>query len=275
MVHKTFGIYNPSNPISTLNIEIGKSHVSCWQKDINSDKIFSFELFQFEKSKDESIADIFRVIKHQSEILPHTFDKVEIIWEHPQALIIPDNFYFENEQKKYLSLLFGNVFFHESECNVLEELHVAYYIDEEWKKQLSQHFASMISVHKYYKLLKEWSVKKQQLFDEYVQVLLYQNHFILLVSKQKKLQLTNTFTYQTPEDVLYHILNVCERLELNKDQTHFSFSGLIDVESNLFRTLETYLKNIFFIIPSSETLAAEGFQKYPAHYFSSFLNIFP
>ena len=59
---------------------------------------------------------------------------------------------------------------------------------------------------------------------------------------------------------------------LEKEQVAFYFSGLLDVQSNLYKELSLYLLNIHFLSPPPETLAAAGFGEYPAHYFSSFVN---
>lgn len=273
MPEKSFEIYSETNVAGKVIIEMGELYLASFKKEKESGKIVAFELFDHNKS--ENFPAYLYQIKSQSKILNCKYDEIEVILNHPKAALVPDEFYSLENGKDVFAILFGDDIHTSVKQLTAHNTHIIYGIESDVETQWQQVFPEISFKHKYFELFENWFRKKEELANEYVQVLLYQNHFIVVAAKEKTLLLLNTFSYQTPEDVLYHLLNICERLELNKEEVHFSFAGLIDVESSLFKTLESYLRNIFFIIPSPEILAAKGFQNHPAHYFSSFFNIFP
>lgn len=56
--------------------------------------------------------------------------------------------------------------------------------------------------------------------------------------------LLQSYIYQTPEDVLYHILHVMEQLELSQEETTVYLQGLIDRNSVLYDVLYSYILNL-------------------------------
>lgn len=56
--------------------------------------------------------------------------------------------------------------------------------------------------------------------------------------------LLQSYMYQTPEDVLYHILHVMEQLELSQEETTVYLQGLIDRNSVLYDVLYSYVLNL-------------------------------
>jgi hypothetical protein len=274
MVQKTFGIYRETSALCQLTIEVGKQHLACTQKIIETGKIFSFELFQFDKIQPDEFPAIFNFIKQQSRLLHLYFPDVQIVWEHPECISVPQELYDEKTGNTYLDLAIGINYQTLNERNVANDVVLVYRVAKLAKDTLLAYFPAAISTHKYYSLLEGRMNKQNTSPDNHMQVLIYEHHFILMVVKDNKWQLTNSFFYKAPEDVLYHILNVCERLDLKKDLVHFYLSGLIDTQSNLYKELELYLLNLNFCVPPPGLLEADGFQEYPAHYFCSFFNIF-
>ena len=56
----------------------------------------------------------------------------------------------------------------------------------------------------------------------------------------------NIFEYQTKEDFIYYILFTLEQLELSTDKTNVSLLGDINKQSELYKILYTYVRNIVF-----------------------------
>jgi len=274
MVQKVFGIYRETSAPCQLTIEAGKEHLACWQTIIESGKIFAFELFRYEKKQQEEFAPVFDMIKQQSRLLHLYFPDVRIVWQHEICVCVPEELYNEQAADEYLNITFGKNNMALTKSTAIGGMILHYRISNAAQNLLQQYFPDATSLHKYHLLITEWLAKEDDLPADFIQLLFYEHHFILMAVKQSQLQLINSFNYQTPEDVLYHILNVCERLAMNKEQTHFHFSGLIDVQSNLFKELELYMSNMSTSNAPAEILAADGFQEFPSHYFSSFLNFF-
>jgi hypothetical protein len=87
--------------------------------------------------------------------------------------------------------------------------------------------------------------------------------FTVLLVKSSRLLLAQTYTYSTPEDVVYYLLKICAQLGLSQQELQLQVSGLIDSDSALYKELYQYFLNIEF--------RESGWQgnEYPAHFFTT------
>ena len=68
-------------------------------------------------------------------------------------------------------------------------------------------------------------------------------HFEIVVIKNQKLELFNSFDYKTPEDFIYYILFTAEQLQLNPENFKLELLGKVDTESTLYNIAYTYIRN--------------------------------
>ncbi len=94
------------------------------------------------------------------------------------------------------------------------------------------------------------------------------NHFDIVVHRNKKLQLYNTFSYTTKEDFIYYILFVMEQLKLDVERIPLILLGEIKEGDTLYEELYKYIRNVSFleentmydsIIEIDETIKRENF----------------
>lgn len=74
-------------------------------------------------------------------------------------------------------------------------------------------------------------------------IYVYWKHFDLVVVKNGKLLLGNSFTFETPEDFVYYILFVAEQLKLDPEKFSLEFSGNISELSEHFLLCCNYIRN--------------------------------
>ena len=77
-------------------------------------------------------------------------------------------------------------------------------------------------------------------------------HFEIIVSKDKKLLLYNTFTYKTSEDFIYYILFAVEQLKLNVEDISVVLLGEIKKQDALFKIVYKYIRNVSFLEEKSK-----------------------
>lgn len=63
------------------------------------------------------------------------------------------------------------------------------------------------------------------------------------VTKGKMLQLHNTFSYHTIEEMVYYILNVCEQMHLNPEDVKVYFSGKTELTDDGYMLSNKYIRN--------------------------------
>lgn len=70
-----------------------------------------------------------------------------------------------------------------------------------------------------------------------------ETHFEIIVLRNQKLELYNSFEYKTPEDFIYYILFTAEQLFLNPENFKLELLGNISEESPLFQIAYKYVRN--------------------------------
>lgn len=89
--------------------------------------------------------------------------------------------------------------------------------------------------------------------------------FRVLLLKNNRLQLFQTFPYASPSDVLYYLLSVCEAQLVSPAEVDLILTGLLEKDSALYRELWQYFKNI--TLRDATSVPADF--PYPAHYFTT------
>lgn len=92
------------------------------------------------------------------------------------------------------------------------------------------------------------------------------DEFSLIVVKENKLLLAQTFMYSTPEDVLYYLLKTTQQFSFSQTEVKLLASGLIEKESALYNELNNYFLNTGF--RNAEWEISDG-NEYPSHFFTS------
>jgi hypothetical protein len=116
-------------------------------------------------------------------------------------------------------------------------------------------------------LFKTLSFEKEQ----WMKVYFYKNAFHLIVLKDNQLQLSQSFNFETPQDIIYNILNVVDRLKLDLASISVEVSGLLDSHSETWSEF-----NKFFVTVSLEECpsidnSSKTEDQLPSHYYTPFL----
>ena len=87
-------------------------------------------------------------------------------------------------------------------------------------------------------------------------------NFEIVVLKNKKLELYNYFSFKTKEDFIYYILFTAEQLNLNPEEFKLILLGDIEKESELYKILYQYIRNIKFYKPEKSNLIVDGISEH-------------
>jgi hypothetical protein len=77
-----------------------------------------------------------------------------------------------------------------------------------------------------------------------IRVLFYGRNIYVALYHQRTLQCLNSFPFHTPEDVLYVLLNLCDKYQINKENLTIISEGFIDPESSVIQLLDQYFLHI-------------------------------
>lgn len=94
--------------------------------------------------------------------------------------------------------------------------------------------------------------------EELMTVIVHQRYIEIVVTRGKELLLSNNFIYESPEELVYYILFVCEQLHLNPEIIELKFAGTISLTDSAYMLTRKYIRNT-------------GMVKRPENYSYSFL----
>ncbi len=207
--------------------------------------VFAHQPFQVDSS-DAVLAKVENYIVND-RILNLKFKQVYVIPCSKAKSLIPSDFF----QTDKLSLLYRI----QQETNPEEELiyhHIeridAYLVEGipyKFHQFLREHYPAIEIANSAYNLIRQASAKTlrqmEQLFVD-----IQDRYFDLLLFRDTRLLLFNSFHYQHQTDIVYFILNVLRESDAEKDNVHLSISGL-PVKDQKFRgVLESYIPHIYY-----------------------------
>ncbi|MDR2011017.1 MAG: DUF3822 family protein [Bacteroidales bacterium] len=227
--------------------------------------------------KDNYIEEIKKILTEE-ELTNKDFKQVNIVVSGNRTTIIPNVLFSKNEYEKIYYLNFGvpenqNIYYSQmpKSANTL-----IYSADKALINMLDNIFLKY-SLYSHAEPFVESNFTKNKISENrdktkvFIQV--FENFTDILVFKNEKILLYNTFKYKTNNDLLYHIINVFEQLKLSPEETEVSLSGFIETDDLVVIHLRKFVRIVYFESLNTEFKYFYKFQEIQPHYFINFLNI--
>ncbi len=248
-----------------LFIEAGPSGISfvvlntgdCFQAVVS----YSFPNKMPEAEVQEELEEILQT----EPLLKRSYRRTHIIWTYPESILVPPELFDRENSKEMLGLVFGDLrhgsIFHDFLYK--HNLHNTHRIPDAALQLFESRLHPSTQRHQYSLLVDRMKNGGNELF-----IVFYTGSMTLMLCKEGKLQLIRNFNYNTPEDVAYHLLNVCRNFDVEPASARLYLSGMVDKKSNLYAAVYKYFLNIEFDnIPVNHTVAEE-IKAQPPHFFS-------
>ena len=243
-----------------LSLQVGERHCAIAVTNATGDQLY--ELFYYSCNVFE--ANPLPQILADHESLDRTFYQVQISYDFPQSVLTPAQHFQHEEAGLLLKSLYGlngtSVII--SEQVGRWQLHNIYSVPKELHDWVTRKYAAAKFWHQY-----SIQLKSLQLKPDSGQILVdfRTDEFVVVVENAGKILLTQTIPYSTPEDVLFHLLKVCNQFNLSQEGVQLIISGLIEQQSALYKELYQYFIHVQFKTPGWNVEPNE----YPLHFFTS------
>lgn len=207
----------------------------------------------------------------QNESLP-SFNGCNICFNFKESSLVPNRYFDDSQKNEVLEVLFGENPTTESFVEDIKGMQakLIYRIPQNIVAALKNTFPNATYHH---------STALQLSFldraNELLYAIVYQQHVKIFLLKNNQVQLQQSFDYNTPTDVAYYLLNVCEQHQVAPNSIPLLLSGFIDQQSNLYDELYKYFMHIRFDDDYEDTVITENIQQYPAHFFSHYFQLIP
>jgi len=245
-----------------LLIELGDFGFSLIWTDTQKKQIAALAVYIFEE-EDNAVEEIRNTISNA--FIPRKDHKgVKIFYNFKESMLIPTKYYNEDLNEQMLSLLFG-----ENEDTIirtdkLDKLQICniYRLPAELDKFITANFPQVNYIHS-----SSCQIQQQFSSTEMVCIVFY-NAIKVMLYIDGHLHLVQQFKYNSPEDVSYHLLNICKQHDLQPTEIKLHISGMIVQDSILFQHLYNYFLHIDFIAVSEQIKMRDDINDLPAHFFS-------
>lgn len=214
---------------------------------------------------EEAIANnIHQVIANQP-ILQQKFNSTHIIYGYSVSVLVPQEFMNDTDTNSILELVYGDVSEKATRADFMQGLNLynVYGLPAVIEMVISRYFNFAEYTHLFSLLpgvLKEPGNHLYCIFST--------GQLKLLLIKESKLQVMQTYSYKTPEDIAYYLLNLCKSFDVNVSSIKVHLSGMIDANSGLYNELYKYFLQLQFEGLPEQYQYPEELNQYPAHYFS-------
>ena len=202
----------------------------------------------------------------KENVLHQKFASSIICCNHPQSALIPSQYYDESEKEKYVNLLFGEdkralCFMDNLNGHDIKNV---YRIPAKVFEILNNFFPD-----KAFKHSSSLQINCSDLSGEVLNCIVYHNGIKILLFRASKIQIVQYFEYESPVDVCYHLLNVCERFYISPDSVQLRLSGMIEEHSNLYKEIYNYFLNVSFVALPAGAILSHPLDVHPHQFYSN------
>jgi hypothetical protein len=236
------------------------------------DQLLMLRQYRLYTTGDKNTRDLLEEIIAGDELLQRFASRAIVVYNFPESSILPSSLFNTEIRNPISSLVYGNADHHFLFDEKIRdrELHNIYSISKDLHSLCREKFKGSQYWHLYTMLLLWPSDQSQGCVSR---VIFYNDKFIVALFRDGKLQLLQTFSYQTPEDAAYYLLLICRQFDIQQQEIVLNISGLIDTQSALYTELLKYFVNVNYEeVP--ESYGTNGLlDEFPSHYFSPLLKM--
>lgn len=268
MLQKTYSVYTGDYNNCTLFVEAGKKFIACWCKNNDTKKITGFELFHSNKALTDDLHTSITSIKQLSILIESGASQTNFIWNSPDALCIPADYYSDELAEDYSNIAFGNSAETVRYVQTYENIEVFAATDEKLHQTVDELFPNANVYHHHYCLLSSIPGTDQPALYVYF----FPGSFTVIAFKHGRLQLIQTRHFTAAEEVLYFVLNVYREHHFTQHETAVYAAGFIDENSSLFQLLYQYIEGLQLQLPRNKLFASNAFDEYKPHVYLPFVH---
>ena len=214
-----------------------------------NNEVLEFSSYTFSKTKNspelvlEKLQDIFK----KEKSLQYDFETVTVIHQNNLNTLVPNEYFKEDALKSYLKysiktiatdlITFDELDFMNSKNVYIPYVNINNFLFQNFGEFEYKHYSSVL-------LEKLFSIPTN---DNGCFIHVSKSTLDIVIIKNSNLQFFNIFEYKTKEDFMYYVLFTLEQLELSTEETLVSILGDIEEDSDLYRLIYTYIRNIDFL----------------------------
>ncbi len=252
-----------------LVLQVSLTDVSFRINDTLRNKIDSLNSFTFESIPNPN--QIEAALTHFFDNAPEfqtKFDDITVLHNNNLLTFVPSVLFDEQYISSYLQFntkVFESDFYTQDVISNYE-MNAIYIPYVNINNYLIDRFGSFDYKHSFSILVKKILDFSKNIDEPQLYVHCQENNFQIIVAKNQKLLLFNTFEYKTESDFIYYILFTAEQLHLNPETLHLKLFGTVSKESNLYQIAYKYIRNVSLFFDHNNLEDNVSHQDYLQHF---------
>lgn len=270
--------YNESNTKNyKLYVELSNTGLKHTVFNIENKTFIGIEEYQFtEVLNNHALVEATKNIISSNSIYKKEFNSVNVTIVNNRSTLIPNAIYKANKLESFHQFNFSiqeeDKFYSDhlinlSAYNVYSIPEFISSIFNDVKNVKFQHFSSSLIESSLI------SAKHNKMLS-LIHVNILPSSFQIIVIKNQKLELYNSFIYQSSEDFIYYLLFVLDQLNINNEEASITLTGGIEKNSDTYSMVHKYIKTLNFGSRSTNVEFSYIFEEMPKHFHHSLFNQF-
>jgi hypothetical protein len=261
----------------SLALEVGTNKLNYVLLDKAEKKFIGLKSFNFNSIPENEVPDILKKTIADELILSHNFDEVILQYQSFRAMLVPDSLFDSNNLRAFLKFHHDvdekdHIYFQELKP---AEAFVIFTIPVFLEEIVRVKFSSVKFSHHSQSFINnalEYNDKAETVPTMHIH---FSNDFFdVLIVKNNKIQLFNSFFYKKNTDVIYFVSNLLNLFSLMPENTRIYISGDINPGSELKHELWKIFKIINFESFTPGFNYGHKFSNLAQHKFTNLLNVF-
>jgi Protein of unknown function (DUF3822) len=269
-----FAFSQKATPAYELNVMIGSDSIYYLINDAQLN-VLALKSFHFDQRPSGDLAASLKAAFFDDPLLKETYRSTKIVFTTPHFTLIPTKFYNENQHTAYFENLTELIGFDHIAVDTIKIMDVknVYLVDSQLLAiaktilPAAQHhhiFSSLILGFQKLAELRGGHQLFANIRDGQLQILFFDGPDLVFA---------NSFSFKTPQDVIYYLLNCYEQFKLNPEVTPLSISGSLTEHSDIFKFVYRYIRHISFVPTPAYFRFGQQFTGIPAHFYFDLFSV--
>lgn len=259
---------------SQLLIEVGEKMFSYVIYHKEQRRYIGLRQYNLDYTPGKTMLENLLEIITNDELLQLPFKEAFVIYNYTDSSFLPEKAFHIELNQPVTEIIYGNARkgLMLSEKVIGFRMYNIYRVPREIHALLQRKFASGNYWHYNTLLLNDGQTQTSD-NEQVIKMVMRTDQFLVAVFKGTDIQLMQSYSYQTPDDVSYYLLAICTRFNISQEKVTLIVAGLLDEQSRLYQELLKYFLQVQWDrLPDSVKLDSV-FSTFPDHYFSPLLKM--
>ncbi len=254
---------------------ISENEVSLAMLDRKQNKFLALEVFQRDLSGSVKHSEWLNEIPAKSIILKnYEFKSTTVAVVNELSTLVPSALFREEDTEKYFRFNFNSNHSHilSESIRAFDVVNV-FALSSSLNESVYRLFDHPAIHHHTSSLLQGVHLAFRKSNEKMLLINIRSGYVDIVVTEGKKLIFTNSFAFKNNDDLVYYVMFVCDRLQLDTESVSTFILGEVERESAMYHMLYKYIRNLNFAPRPSVFDFSYVFKEIPAHFYFNLFSL--